>query len=145
MQTPIREILRSKPPVLHTIDHSRSVLDAATMMNDLDIGLLIVIQHDRPLGLLTLRHIVNRVLVPGLDARTTWISEIFVRGLVPVCATQTVEDALATMAHLHARYLPVCGEDGQLCGIVSRGDLTRWLLRDKEFQIADLLNYIRSA
>jgi CBS domain-containing protein len=53
----------------------------------------------------------------------------------------SVEDAMLLVTRYRCRHLPVV-EKGRILGLVSIGDLTRWLVRDRENEIEDLMHYI---
>jgi CBS domain-containing protein len=92
-------------------------------MRDLDVGAVVVMENDRPLGIVTDRDIVVRALAGGrgLDAAT--LGDICSRDLATVPAGASVEDALGVMAARGVRRLPVTIARGSVVGIVSIDDL----------------------
>lgn len=97
--------------------------DAARQMADWNVGCLVVIDADeRPIGLVTDRDLVLRVMATGADP-----DEVLVEGLMTwfpstIAYDDPVEDALELMRTNHVRRLPVVREDGCLVGILSVDD-----------------------
>ena len=124
------------------ITHPReSVRAAVERMNDLKIGALLVTDGDRPLGIITERDILARVIACGLAADSTPVGEVMTRALVTVPPSATVSEAMVLMTDFRCRHLPVV--DGEeILGLLSIGDLTGWIVKDQERTIADLHDFI---
>jgi CBS domain-containing protein len=116
----VKDVMTSTPTSLPT---DAPVAAAARAMRDLDVGAVVVMENDRPLGIVTDRDIVVRALAGGrgLDAAT--VGDICSRDLVTVPAGASVEDALGVMAARGVRRLPVTIARGSVVGIVSIDDL----------------------
>jgi CBS domain-containing protein len=63
--------------------------------------------------------------------------------IVCVSPRTTAEEAMAVVTERRIRHLPVVSDD-RIHGMVSSGDLTRWVLRGQEFEIGQLVNYVTS-
>jgi CBS domain-containing protein len=75
------------------------------------------------------------------DPAATRVADVMTDNVVTVDPSMTVEDAMAVVTEKRCRHLPVMrGEE--LLGLVSIGDLTRWMGRNHESHIQDLVNYI---
>lgn len=105
------------------VGENDSVLDAAKMMADLDVGAVPICGEDNRLkGMLTDRDIVVKVLAQGKDPAQTQAGELGQGKPVTIGADDSVALALETMAEHKVRRLPVI--DGhELIGIVSQADL----------------------
>ncbi len=116
----VEDVMTPTPTALPT---DAPVAAAARAMRDLDVGAVVVMENDRPLGIVTDRDIVVRALAPGrgLDAAT--VGDICSRDLATVPAGASVEDALGVMAARGVRRLPVTIARGSVVGIVSIDDL----------------------
>ena len=105
------------------IDPEATLMEAARMMRDEDIGSIPVVRDGRPIGMLTDRDMVIRALAEGRDCRTTQVRDIMT-GEVTCCREdERLEDAAEIMEHRQIRRLLVLDGDDRLCGIVSLGDL----------------------
>ncbi|SMX48859.1 CBS domain-containing protein [Maliponia aquimaris] len=104
-----------------TITPDTSVRAAAALMAELDLGVLPVCVHGRPIGILTDRDIVIR-WVPNAVADSS-IGPIMTPGIVTCCADQTVEQAAYLMSDRRLRRLVVVDIAGKIVGIVTLGDI----------------------
>ena len=140
----IEEILRDKGHDVVTITESRSVLDAAQVLVDQNIGALVVIEDESPTGILTERDILRvTARSPGeLDS----IQVGTVMTLKPITAMP--EDQLAEMMDVMTeskiRHLPVL-EGGRLVGIISIGDLLNACRVVAEEENSHLRQYIQGS
>jgi len=141
MNEAIRQILELKGGDVETIDPHASVFEAVQQMNDARIGALLVVDGDRPIGIFTERDVLVRVVAQRLDPEITPVGEVMTRGLVTLSADTSIVEAMMVITAKRCRHIPVF-DGARLCGIVSIGDLTSWLVRDQERTIADLYDYI---
>jgi CBS domain-containing protein len=91
---------------------------AAALMAAENVGALVVVEHERLVGIFTERDIVFRVVAQGLDPSDTPIAEVMTRDVVTVAPGRPFGYALALMHRGGFRHLPVV-EDGRPLGIVS--------------------------
>jgi len=108
---------------------------AAQLMNEYDIGDVIVVDGDQCCGIVTDRDLVIRVMAPGADPQRTRIGEICSPEPLTITPQDDVTAATELMRKQALRRLPVT-ENGRLVGIVSLGDLA--LLRDPSSVLADI-------
>src|SRR5688572_33415170 len=100
----IRELMTTKPT---TVEPSRTVVDAARVMKQEDVGPVPVVENgDRLAGIVTDRDIVLRVVAEGGDPQSTTVGEIMSRDLVTVDPDQPLDEALRLMARHQVRRLP---------------------------------------
>lgn len=137
----LSSVLTEKGETVHSVAPEATVLDAVRKMNEQRIGALVVCSNQDIVGMFTERDVLIRVVDRGRDPSTTQISDVMSTELVVVKPTTTVEEAMAVITERRCRHLPVM-KDGQLVGLVSIGDLTRWVTRNQETQIQDLVNFI---
>ncbi len=141
MKTHLNALLRHKGDTVHTIAANATVLEAVRSMNEQRIGSLLVEENGEIVGIFSERDVLCRVVDQGRDSAATAVNEVMTRELCTVGPETTVEEAMAVCTEQRYRHLPVM--DGtRLLGIVSSGDLTRWLIRHQAFQIKDLVSYI---
>ena len=119
--TQIKEVMTGD---LQTCEPSTTVLEAARMMARSDAGPIPVVEDGRPIGLVTDRDIVVRVVAEGRDPQMTTAGEIASKELVTVEPEQSLEEALELMARCQIRRLPVV-EGDRLVGIVAQADVAR--------------------
>lgn len=100
-----------------------TLVEAAGLMRELDVGALPVCEEERLIGMLTDRDIVLRGTADGRDPNATSVRELMSSSVTSVRADQSVEEAVRMMENRQIRRLPVIGRDGRLVGIVSLGDI----------------------
>ncbi len=125
--TKAREIMHRG---VRCVPEDASLLEAARMMRDLDVGSLPICGNDDRLrGIITDRDIVIRAVAEGLDLAATKAGE-FGCHVHWVDADDSVDRVLQTMEDHQIRRLPVI-ENHRLVGIVSEADLSRHLPEDQ--------------
>ncbi len=105
-------------------DPSRTIQDAAKLMEKNDCGSLPVGEGDRLVGMITDRDIVIRAVAAGLPASTP-IRDIMSRELKYCFEDDEIEDVAENMSDIQMRRLPVLNSKKRIVGIVSLGDLAR--------------------
>ena len=122
------------------IDLDESAWAAAERMHQRAVGSLIVLNHQhQPLGILTDRDLVVKVLAPEKSLRTTRVRDIMTTPVKTVLESASIEWALAVMRDNEIRRLPVVDGDGKLVGVLALDDILSVLA--KEFhEIGRLLN-----
>jgi CBS domain-containing protein len=141
MQTRLMTLLQHKGQKVFTVRPQATVLDAVRAMNRERIGALLVTEADAVVGIFTERDVLCRVVDQGLAPESTSVSEVMTTQLVTVRGRTTVEEAMAVVTERRCRHLPVMDDD-RLLGLVSIGDLTRWVSRHRAHRIQELVNYI---
>ena len=109
-----------------TIEGGATVLSAARFMEQKNVGGLPVSDSGKPVGMLTERDLVRRVLAQGHDPNAVRVGEVMSTPLVSISAESFVEDAADLMIKHKVRRLAVI-EDGKLVGIVTSTDLARFV------------------
>ena len=122
----IRDVMTPNPRCVSPTD---SVENAARIMRDEDTGAVPVVENGRPVGMVTDRDIVVRVVADGGQLNRP-VSEIVTGSVVSATPDMSTGDAASLMSEHQIRRLPVV-ENDQLVGIVSLGDLAVKDARDK--------------
>ena len=138
----IKGVLTHKGHEVHSVDVGSSVADAVHKMAGLGIGSVLIRGEDRIVGILTERDLARRVAYGRMDTQTTSVEAVMTSRLAYVSPETRVEEAMKVMSETHCRHLPVF-EDGALVGLVSLGDLLRFITGDLETHISYLESYIR--
>ena len=111
------ETVKLKDPLRH----------ALMKMVKRNIGSVVVVQGEEPVGIVTERDI-SRCVAKGARALRTQVKNLMSSPLITVTRSATIQDAMTMMLKHGIRRLPVV-EEGKLVGIVSERDLLRWVLR----------------
>ena len=146
MNDPLERLLEQKAggqqAALEAVTPQTSVMEAVGRMNQRSIGSVLVMEGERLVGIFTERDVLTRVLPRQLDPGKTPVSEVMTRQLVTVSPTTTVQEAMMVVTDTRHRHLPVV-QGGRVVGMVSTGDLTRWMVREQQRSIDDLVDYVR--
>jgi CBS domain-containing protein len=106
------------------IDASASLMEAAEMMRQANVGVLPVVGSDGKVnGVITDRDLVVRGMARGADARTTRVGDCQTRDVVCARPEWSLAEAMERMAECQVGRLPVVGDDDRLLGIVTLGSL----------------------
>jgi CBS domain-containing protein len=139
----VSNILARKGASVITIDSSTTVLDALRLMDDKNIGSVVVMNDGKYQGLLTERDYARKVILRGKSSEETTVGEIMTTDLPHIIPENSVETCMHIMSENNIRYLPVFKND-QLCGIISITDLVTETILTHEETIEQLRNYIHS-
>jgi CBS domain-containing protein len=135
---PVETLLRR--PV-YTLPGDASCREAAELLRDAGVGCVVVAEEERPLGIVTDRDLVVRVMAPGRDPEKTRLREVMSGDPVFLANVRGLDEVFATMRQQRVRRIPVVDAAGRLEGVIALDDLLP-LLSD---QLGDLAQAIRGA
>jgi CBS domain-containing protein len=119
----VREVLAEKGDSIVTIPPTATVLEATRKMNQHKVGSLIVMGGDRVAGILSERDVLTRVVTQELPPAAVLVEQVMTRDVICCQPSDDLDDVSAIMKTHRIRHVPVCDEDGALCGIISIGDI----------------------
>ena len=125
---------------IFSINPEASVLDAVKEMNRRQVGSMLILDEGKIVGIFTERDVLRRVVVEGLAPAATLVSEVMTKEVDTFPPDLSVDEAMAHMTAKRHRHIPVV-EDDRILGMVSIGDVTRWLSKTFENEAQNLLNY----
>jgi CBS domain-containing protein len=135
MANSVRDAMTADP---RSIGKSVSVVEAARLMREQDIGSLPITDDEQLVGMITDRDITMRVVAEAADPNATSVEDVYSRDLISVAPDNDLEEALGLMARHQIRRLPVV-EDGRLVGIVAQADIA---LSENETKTGELVEAI---
>jgi CBS domain-containing protein len=143
----VREIIESKGARVFTIRPEAPIADAVRILQDANIGALIVSRDAKRLdGLIDERDIVAGLACDGGEVFERQVKDLMKREVATCGPDDSVRDLMSTMTWRRTRHVPVV-ESGVLCGIVSIGDLVKARLEELESEtnvMRDLLSGARA-
>jgi len=134
-------VLSAKGGSIIAVAPRSTVYDAIALMADKGIGAVLVMEEGRLLGILSERDYTRKVILMGRHSPETFVDEIMTQRVITTTAEETVEGAMRIMTENRIRHLPVM-DGSRVIGVVSVGDLVKWVISAHEETIAHLRHYI---
>ena len=141
--TILKMLLKGKGHDVWSVHPDDTVLDAIKVLAKKDIGALIVIKADRPVGIFSERDYARNVYLKGKSSLDTAVRDVMVAPVICVKPVQTVDECMALMTAKRFRHLPIMDGD-ELVGMVSIGDLVKSVIAEQQFTIEQMEQYIHS-
>jgi CBS domain-containing protein len=138
----IDQILKTKGDVVTTIEASKSLSDAARLLDEKKIGAVVAMNGSSLAGVLSERDIARQVARHGRDALDLTVEESMTRGVITANPAETIDQCLGRMTDRRIRHLPVM-RDGELAGIISIGDLVKWKIEETRAEADAMADYIK--
>ncbi len=139
--TTVHNILDRKGSAVVSISASASVLDALALMAKHNIGSLLVFEEGTFKGIFTERDYARRMAVKGTTSHEIPVSQLLTPNVISVTPQTSIDECMQLMTGHRFRHLPVM-ENGELCGMISIGDVVKEVIGEREETIEQLQNYI---
>jgi CBS domain-containing protein len=139
----VKEILRVKGNRLLSVESSGQASDAVRTMAKENLGSLVVLEHERMVGMLTFHELLRALAARGGTLGDLRVREIMVHDPVSATPDMEVNDLRRTMLESGARYLPVLKDD-KLLGVISFRDVAKAVLEEQDFENKMLKGYIKN-
>ncbi len=138
---PVGSIIKNKGQQIWSVEPEATVYAAIEMMAEKGVGALLVIVEDKLTGIISERDYARKVILKGRSSKDTLVKEIMTSPVLSAAPQQTVDECMALMTNRRFRHLPVV--DGErVLGVVSIGDLVKWIISQQQETIQQLENYI---
>ena len=141
--TTVKSALAQKSGALIHVRSDDMVFKALTQMRDNRVRSVLVIDDEVLVGIVSQGDCAIKVLLPGLDAKTTVISQVMTRNPITVKLSDQIDSCMALMSAKGFRHLPVL-EAGKVVGVISIGDVVKDTIRVLKLNVNDLMGYIMS-
>ena len=139
----VRDILARKGHDVMTTSPQTTLREAARLLKTHRIGALVVVEGDRPVGILSERDIVNAVADAGAEAIDAPVADFMSRDMIACSMDDTTDRLMEVMTEKRVRHLPVL-ENGKLAGLVSIGDVVKQRIEEISFEAEQMKMFIAS-
>jgi CBS domain-containing protein len=137
----VNDILRKKGTRIFSISPMTSVFDALKLMAEKNLGGLLVMENDRLVGIFTERDYARKIILLGRASKDTMVREVMSVELRTVTKETDIMECMQIMTNKTIRHLPVMEEEN-LIGIISIGDVVKFIIEEQQGIIEHLESYI---
>ncbi len=137
----VEQILNAKGSDVWSVTPDATVLEAIKLMAEKEVGALLVMTGEKPVGIVSERDYARTVILKGRSSKKTSIQDIMTTHVVYASPDQSIEQCMALMTEKRIRHLPIM--DGKrLRGMLSIGDLVKAVIAEQKLVISELERYI---
>lgn len=137
----VSKLLEKKGKELISVSPDTGVRDAIAKMAEKSAGTALVMDGNKLVGIFSERDFIRKIYLKDKCGKNTKVSEIMSTSLTTVTAGTALENCMEIMTEKHIRHLPVL-EGDRVIGIVSIGDIVKYMVNEKDFVIKNLQSYI---
>lgn len=141
---PVSQVLQQKGSRVYSVPPSATVYEAIELMSKKGVGALLVLDQGRLTGFVSERDYTRKVVLRGRSSRETLIIEIMSAPVISVPPDTSIEECMRIMTSQRIRHLPVV-DTGRVVGVISIGDLVKWIVTAQAETIRALHSYIAGA
>jgi len=137
----VKHLLDTKPSRVISVSENISVLDALKVMTEKNISAVLVMESDQLRGIFTERDYARKIILQGKASKDTLIKEAMTPNPITISPADNIDFCMELMTERHIRHLPVVA-NGEVKGMVSIGDVVKFIIEDQKQTISQLESYI---
>jgi len=137
----VKGLLDVKGRTTYTVTPSTATIDALRLMAEKEIGAVMVLDGERPIGILSERDVARQIAEVGAFNIDSKVSDLMTSPVFFVGLDYNLDECMSLMTNKRIRHLPVI-EQGKLVGLISIGDVVKAEIQDRDLLITHLENYI---
>lgn len=139
--TNVSKLLDKKGREIISVSPDTGIRDAVAKMAEKSSGTVLVMEGNKLVGIFSERDFIRKIYLRDGCSKNIKVSELMSTKLTTVTADTTLEDCMNLMTNQRIRHLPVMDGD-RVVGIVSIGDIVKYMVNEKDFLIKNLQDYI---
>jgi CBS domain-containing protein len=139
----VQQLLATKTVQIFSVTASSSVLDALHVMMEKNISALLIMDGQQLLGIFTERDYARKIVLHGKSSADTPMKDVMTAAPITILPSDSIEMCMQIMTDKHIRHLPVM-QHQELLGMVSIGDVVKFIIADQKQTISQLESYINS-
>ena len=139
----VQQMLDAKPSQIFSVAEDSSVLSGLQYMMERNVSALLIVDNEELTGIFTERDYARKIILHGRSSAETLINEVMTANPITVLPTDSIDLCMKIMTDKHIRHLPV-KKGAMLLGMVSIGDVVKFIIADQKQTISQLENYINS-
>ncbi|MBI4826217.1 MAG: CBS domain-containing protein [Nitrospirae bacterium] len=136
----IKDVLQSKSSAIWSVCPDDSAYKTMELMAEKNIGVLVVIDGDNVVGIVSERDLARKIILKELSSKKVSVKKIMTKDIYCITPDKSVEECMGVMTTAHIRHMPVF-ENKRLIGVITFGDIANALLVEQEIKIQDLESY----
>ena len=137
----VRQMLSEKGSAVVSITPDTSVFDALKIMNEKNIGAVLVMEDEELVGIFSERDYARKVILAGRSSKTTEVKELMTCKVYCIDPSRTIQDVMELMNEHRFRHVPVM-ESKKVIGVLSSGDVMRGVVAEQKNTIESLESYL---
>jgi len=137
----VSKVIEKKGNDILSVSPDTAVFDAIKKMAERSAGTALVMEGDQLVGLISERDFIRKIYLKGKCKEPVAVGEIMSTELTTVSPDDQLENCMAIMTEKRIRHLPVL-EESKVVGIISIGDIVKFMAEQKDFEIKNLQSYI---
>ncbi|RLJ72112.1 CBS domain-containing protein [Pedobacter alluvionis] len=137
----VKHLLDTKQAIIISVSENISVLDALKVMTEKNISAVLVIEYEQLRGIFTERDYARKIILQGKSSKDTLIKEAMTANPITIKFSDSIDHCMELMTDKHIRHLPIV-ENDEVKGMVSIGDVVKFIIADQKQTISQLESYI---
>jgi CBS domain-containing protein len=137
----VSKLLEKKGKELISVSPDTGIREAITKMAGKSAGTALVMDGNKLVGIFSERDFIRKIYLKDRSGKDIKVSEIMSAKLITVTGDTTLERCMEIMTEKRIRHLPVLDGD-RVIGVISIGDIVKYMINEKEFVIKNLQSYI---